>query len=63
MAPAIDTKEALVVMADHINDSFMNNCPAMTSGEVGHRVTRMLEMADQSARRARPRPQSLIAND
>lgn len=49
-APAIDTKEALVVMADHINDSFMNNRPAMTSGEVGHRVTRMLEMADQSAR-------------
>jgi predicted dehydrogenase len=51
-APNLDTKEALSVMAAHANECFIHNKPAQTSGEVGLRIVRLLELADQSARQA-----------
>ncbi len=49
-APNLDTKEALSVMAAHANDCFINNKLAQTSGEVGSRIVRLLELADLSAK-------------
>jgi predicted dehydrogenase len=51
-APAIDTSEALAVLARHANECFAANKPALTSGEVGMRIVKLLELADTSAQRS-----------
>ena len=51
-APNVDTKEALAGMAAHANDCFIHNKPGQTSGEVGARIVRLLELADLSAHQA-----------
>jgi predicted dehydrogenase len=48
-APHLDGREALSVMAEHANECFAANKPALTSGEVGMRIVKLLELADQSA--------------
>jgi len=49
LAPQIESREALSVVAEHANECFMQNKPPITSGEVGLRVVRLLELADRSA--------------
>ncbi|MBI2383234.1 MAG: Gfo/Idh/MocA family oxidoreductase [Gammaproteobacteria bacterium] len=49
-APQIPSQEALAVMAQHANTCFTENTPPLTSGEVGLKIVRMLELADRSAR-------------
>jgi predicted dehydrogenase len=51
-APVIDTREALAVLAAHANECFAANKPPVTSGEVGMRIVKLLELADQSARKS-----------
>jgi predicted dehydrogenase len=51
-APVIDGREALAVLAAHANECFAANKPPITSGEVGMRIVKLLELADQSARRS-----------
>jgi predicted dehydrogenase len=51
-APVIDGREALAVLVDHANECFAANTPALTSGEVGMRIVKLLELADQSAARS-----------
>jgi predicted dehydrogenase len=48
-APVIDGREPLGVLVEHANDCFVANKPALTSGEVGMRIVKLLELADQSA--------------
>lgn len=50
LAPQLDGAEALAVAARHANESVLQGRPALTSGHVGHRVVKVLEAADQSAR-------------
>jgi predicted dehydrogenase len=51
-APVIDTREALVNLADHANECFAANKPPVTSGEVGMRIVKLLELADKSAQQS-----------
>jgi len=51
LAPQVESREALAVMADHANHCFDKNIAPMTSGEVGMRIVRLLELADRSAQR------------
>jgi predicted dehydrogenase len=49
LAPQVDSREALAVMAEHANSSFMQNVTPITNGEVGLNIVRLLELADRSA--------------
>lgn len=51
-APVIDTREALVTLANHANECFAANKPPITSGEVGMRIVKLLELADRSAQQS-----------
>jgi predicted dehydrogenase len=51
-APVIDTTEALVALAKHANECFAANKPPVTSGEVGMRIVKLLELADRSAQQS-----------
>lgn len=49
-APQIPSHEALSAMADHANECFSENTAPITSGEMGLRIVRLLDLADRSAR-------------
>ena len=48
-APVIDGREALSVLVDHANECFAAGKPPITSGDVGMRIVKLLELADRSA--------------
>ena len=47
-APSIDTTEALSLVVKEFADCIAENRPAMTDGEAGIRILRILEATDRS---------------
>lgn len=56
LAPAYDLAEALRVEVEHFADCIINKKKALSSGESGLRVVRILEAAGKSLRSGRPEP-------